>query len=62
MRWTAAGLEAMVQLRLVGYANPEQYQAFKHDLLQRSTKTSINCDLSVEATRGKLQTTLGRNQ
>src|SRR5699024_8224441 len=54
MRWSAAGLEAMLQLRLVDYANPEQYQAFKHDLLQRSTKTSISCDLSVEATRGEL--------
>ena len=54
MRWSAAGLEALLQLRLVDYANPEQYQAFKHDLLQRSTKTSISCDLSVKATRGKL--------
>jgi hypothetical protein len=54
MRWTAAGLEAMLQLRLVDYANPEQYQAFKHNLLQRSTKTAINCELSVEATRGEL--------
>ena len=54
MRWTAAGLEAMLQLRLVDYANPVQYQAFKHDLLQRSTKTAINCELSVEATRGEL--------
>ncbi|EMA54317.1 transposase (ISH6) [Halococcus salifodinae DSM 8989] len=54
MRWSAAGLEALLQLRLVDYANPEQYQAFKHELLQRSTKTSISCDLSVEATRGEL--------
>ena len=54
MRWTAAGLEAMLQLRLVDYANPKQYQAFKHGLLQRSTKTVISCDLSVEATRGEL--------
>ena len=54
MRWTAAGLEAMLQLRLVDYANPKQYQAFKHGLLQRLTKTAISCDLSVEATRGKL--------
>ena len=54
MRWTAAGLEAMLQLRLVDYANPEQYQASKHDLLQRSTKTPMSCELSVEATRGEL--------
>jgi hypothetical protein len=54
MRWTAAGFEAMLQLRLVNYANPEQYQAFKHDLLQRSTKTAMSCELSVEAARGEL--------
>ena len=54
MRWTAAGLEAMLQLRLVNYVNPEQYQAFRHDLLQCSTKTAMSCELSVEATRGKL--------
>src|SRR5699024_8963142 len=53
MRWSAARLEPLLQLRLVDYANPEQYQAFKHNLLQRSIKTSIICDLSVEATRGK---------
>jgi hypothetical protein len=38
MWWTAAGLEALLQLRLVNYANPDHSQAFKHDLLQRSTK------------------------
>ena len=35
---TAAGLEGLLQLRLVNYANPDHYQAFKHDLLQCSTK------------------------
>jgi hypothetical protein len=54
MRWTAAGLEALLQLRLVKYADPDRYRMFKHDLLQRSTKTAMSCDLSVEATRGKL--------
>ena len=54
MQWSEGGLEALLQLRLVNYANPDHYQAFKHDLLQRSTKTSISCGLSVAATRGKL--------
>jgi len=42
------GLEAILQLRLVKYADPEYYQAFLDELLQRSTKTAINCDLSIE--------------
>jgi len=49
MRWTAEGLEAILQLRLVKYADPEYYQAFLDELLQRSTKTAINCDLSIES-------------
>lgn len=54
MRWTAEGLEALLQLRLVKYANPEYYRSFFDELLQRSTKTAINCDLSIETTRGKV--------
>jgi len=54
MRWTAEGLEAILQLRLVKYADPEYYQAFLDELLQRSTKTAINCDLSIESTSGKV--------
>jgi len=55
MRWTAEGLEAIIQLRLVKYADPEYYQAFLDELLQRSTKTAINCDLSsIESTSGKV--------
>jgi len=55
MRWTAEGLEAILQLRLVKYADPEYYQAFLDELLQRSTKTAINCDLSIESTSGKVR-------
>jgi hypothetical protein len=54
MRWTADGLEAILQLRLVKYADPQHYQSFLDELLQRSTKTAMNCDLSTEITRGKL--------
>jgi hypothetical protein len=54
MRWTAEGLEALLQLRLVKYADPEHYRAFLDELLHRSTKTAMSCDLSIESTRGKL--------
>ena len=54
MRWTVEGLEALLQLRPVKYADPEYYRSFFDELLQRSIKTAISCDLSIEATRGKL--------
>jgi len=38
MRWTTEGLEALLQLRLVKYADPTHYQLFLNELLQRSTK------------------------
>jgi hypothetical protein len=54
MRWTAEGLEALLQLRLVKYADPEYYQSFFDELLQRSTKTAMSCDISIESTGGKV--------
>jgi len=54
MRWTAEGLEAILQFRLVKYADPFHYQLFLDELLQRPTKTAISCDLSTESNRGKL--------
>ena len=54
MRWTAAGLEAILNLQLVKYADPDHYRSFFDELLQRSTKTTMSCDLSVETTRGKV--------
>ena len=54
MRWTADGLEALLQLRLVKYADPRHYQSFFDELLQRSTKTAMSCDVSIESTGGKL--------
>jgi len=41
MRWTAEGLEALLQLRLVKYADPSHYQLFLDELLQGSTKTQL---------------------
>jgi hypothetical protein len=54
MRWTEDGLESLLQLRLVKYANPDHYREFFDQLLHRSTKTTMSCDLSIESTRGKL--------
>jgi hypothetical protein len=54
MRWTREGLEPLLQLRLVKYADPDHYQAFLDERLQRSTITAMSCDLSTESTRGKL--------
>jgi len=54
MRWTATGLETILNLRLVKYADPDHYQAFLDELLQRSTKTTMSCDISIESTRSKL--------
>ena len=58
MRWTREGLNVLLRLRIVKYANPDYYQAFLDELLQRSIKIAMNCDLSIESTRGKLQTVL----
>jgi len=53
--WTGLRrLETILQLRLVKYAGPEHYGSFLEELLQQPTKTTVNCDLSVESTRGKL--------
>ncbi len=54
MRWTAEGLEALLQLRFVKYADPSHYQLFVDELHQRSTKTEMCCNPSAESTRGKL--------
>jgi len=54
MRWTAEGLEALLQLRLVKYADPAYYESFLDTLLHRSTKTAMSCDLSIESTGGKV--------
>jgi hypothetical protein len=45
MRWTTEGLETILQLWLVKYADPKHYQSFLDELLQRSIKTPISCDL-----------------
>ncbi|PSP46264.1 hypothetical protein BRC60_10740, partial [Halobacteriales archaeon QH_1_68_42] len=54
MHWSKAGLEAILDLRLVKYMSPDHYREFCEDLLNRSTNTTMSCDLTVEATRGRL--------
>lgn len=54
MRWTEDGLEALLQLRLVKYANPGYYRQFFDNLLQRSTHKKIRCTVSVTVTGGEV--------
>jgi len=41
MRWTATGLEAILNLRLVKYADPDHYQAFLAELFQNQSKQQL---------------------
>ncbi|MHC3439862.1 ISH6 family transposase, partial [Natrialbaceae archaeon A-gly3] len=54
MRWTESGLESLLWLNLVRYTDPEQFAAFADELLERSAKTTITLEVSVDATRGEL--------
>jgi len=38
MQWSEAGLESLLWLNLVQYADPEQFAAFADELLERSAK------------------------
>jgi|AntDeeMinimDraft_5_1070356.scaffolds.fasta_scaffold15020_1 transposase-like protein len=52
-QWSESGLEALLQLRLVKYANPEHYRQFFDDFLQRSNHKKMRCTVSVTATGGE---------
>jgi len=54
MQWSEEGLEALLQLRLTKYANPEHYDEFFDDLLQRSTHRKMQCSVSVTAKGGEV--------
>ncbi|GAB7090343.1 transposase [Halorubrum luteum] len=54
MRWTESGLESLLWLNLVRYADSEQFAAFADELLERSAKTAMTLEVSVDATRGEL--------
>ena len=49
MRWTEPGLESLLWLTLVRYADPEQFAAFADELLERSAKTASHwrCQLTL---------------
>lgn len=53
MRWTQQGLESLLRLRLTSYANPDHYEQFVDELIGRSTKTAMTCEVSVGTTRGE---------
>jgi len=54
MRWTARGLESVLTLNLVNYANPTQFTAFEDELLGRATKTALSMEVSTSVNRGAL--------
>lgn len=54
MRWTEQGLESILTLILVNDANPDLYETFIDKMVGRSTKTTINCEVSSGTTRGRL--------
>ena len=54
MSWTATGLEALLTLNLVRYANPGQFDQFEAAMLNRSTKTALTMEVSADTTRGEL--------
>lgn len=54
MRWTVRGLESVLMLNLMKYANPAQFRAFEDELLGRATKTALSMEMSASAHRGEL--------
>ncbi len=54
MQWSRDGLNAVLQLRLVRYQDPERYSQFFDEVLCRSTHEEIHCTASVEATGGEV--------
>jgi len=54
MQWSQIGLDAVLQLRLVKYQDPDLYSQFLDEILCRSTHEQINCTVSVDATGGKV--------
>jgi len=54
MQWSEEGLDALLQLSLTKYANPEYYREFFDEFLQRSTHSKIRCSVSVTTNGGEL--------
>lgn len=54
MRWSESGLEPLLWLTLVQYADPELFTMFADELLEGSAKTASTMEGSVDATRTEL--------
>ena len=54
MQWSQVGLDAVLQLRLIKYQDPDRYSQFFDEVLCRSTHEQIQCTVSVEATEGEV--------
>ena len=54
MQWSQVGLDAVLQLRLVKYQDPDLYSKFLDEILCRSTHEQINCTVSVDALGGEV--------
>jgi hypothetical protein len=54
MQWSESELEALLELRLVKYANPNHYRLFFDDLLQRLAHKKMHCTVSVTVTGGEI--------
>lgn len=54
MQWSEEGLDALLQLSLTKYANPEYYREFFDEFLQRSTHRKIRCSVSVTTNGGEV--------
>jgi len=48
MRWTTRGLESILRLILVRYTNEPAYNAFRNEIMGRSTPNPISCVVSVK--------------
>jgi hypothetical protein len=54
MQWSRDGLNAVLQLRLVKYQDPDRYNQFFDEVLCHSLHKKIHCTTSVEATGGEI--------
>ena len=54
MQWSRDGLNAVLQLRLVKYQDPDRYTQFFNEVLCESLHEKIHCTASVEATGGEV--------
>jgi hypothetical protein len=54
MQWSQVGLDAVLQLRLIKYQDPDLYSQFLDEALCRSAHRQIHCTVSVDATGGEV--------